>query len=121
MIVKILRWLLQVILLVTVCFFGYHYLTREELRSCVSVPLTSLNGKSEKIKVNEEQVEVFMANFGDGLKGVVTQGENLWQNLGAANTEASQGAEKQDLADQLIDKGQYLYCKTVVDRVESEE
>lgn len=122
MIGKIISWLIRILLVVAVCFFGYHYLTREELHSCVTTPLMSLNGKTDKIQVDEATVEKFMANFGAGLSGVVEKGGDLWENIkeASAGAEAS-GSGKAKLADELIDKGKYLYCKSVVDRVEGEK
>ncbi len=117
---KIFRFILQIVLLALVLFFGYHFFTKKELRSCVSLPLASLSGKSMQFNVDEQQVENFMDNFGSGLKNVTQRGENLWQNLGAVNEEASRAGENKDLAEKIVDKSKYLYCKTVVDRVESE-
>lgn len=123
MIIKILRWIIQVVLVVLVGFFGYNYFIHEELRECVTTPLASLNGKSDKIQINEKEVALFMDNFGTALGGVVEKGENLWGKLQEASSEAeaSKSAEQKKLADQLVDKGKYLYCKSVVDRVESEK
>lgn len=123
MLIKILRWILQIILVVLVGFFGYNYLTHEELRECVTTPLASLSGKSDKIDIDEEKVALFMDNFGNALGGVVEKGENLWEKLQEASSgaEASTSAEEKKLADQLVDKGKYLYCKSVVERVEKEK
>lgn len=123
MLIKILRWILQVVLVILVGFFGYNYFTREELRECVTTPLASLNGKSDKIQINEEEMKLFMENFGTTLSGVAEKGENLWEKLqeASAGAEASTSAEEKKLADQLVDKGKYLYCKSVVDRVEKKK
>lgn len=123
MLVKILRWILQIVLVILVGFFGYNYFTREELRECVTTPLTSLNGKSDKIKIDEKKVALFMDNFGNVLGGVVEKGENLWEKLQEASSgaDASTSAAQKKLADQLVDKGKYLYCKSVVERVEEKK
>ena len=123
MLVKILRWILQIVLVILVGFFGYNYFTREELRECVTTPLASLNGHSDKIKIDEKKVALFMDNFGNVLSGVVEKGESLWGKLQEASSgaEASTSAAQKKLADQLVDKGKYLYCKSVVERVEKEK
>lgn len=123
MLVRILRWILQIVLVILVGFFGYNYFTREELRECVTTPLASLNGKSDKIKIDEKKVALFMDNFGNVLGGVVEKGESLWGKLQEASNgaEASTSAAQKKLADQLVDKGKYLYCKSVVERVEEEK
>ena len=60
---KVLQFLLQIVLLTTVIFFGWHYFTREELHSCVSLPLASLNGKTEKIDLDQAKIDAFVAKF----------------------------------------------------------
>ncbi len=123
---KILRWVFQVVLVILVLFFGYHYFTREELRGCVTIPVASLNGVSEQVHLDQAAVDQFVENFGDGLSLVVENGENLWHKVSESWSEAGGvvGGEASDaasLAEEMVDRGHYLYCRTVVDRVESGE
>ncbi len=119
---QIVRWLIQIVLLITVVFFGYHYLTKSELQQCVTVPLASLNGKTEKINVDEEKVAAFMGKFGAGLEGIMENGEGLWEKFQTMNAsesaKATDDGKEKSLKDELIDKGKYLYCKSVVEKVE---
>lgn len=117
---RILRFLLQIVLLVLVGFFGWHYFTREELHSCVSLPLASLSGKTEAVNLDQDKINEFMANFGSGLTTVAQRSGNLWQSLQATAAATPEEKADQNLADQLLDKGKYLYCKTIVDQVETQ-
>lgn len=114
---SIWRWLLQITLLVTVCFFGYHYFTRPELHSCVSIPLSTLDGKT-KVDLDQEKVDRFMDRFTRELSNVASRGGQLMDDLSQIETPAEADG---DVQQQLLDKGQYLYCKAVVDKVEKNE
>ncbi len=110
---KLIRWLLQVILVVLVVFFGYHYLTKEELRSCISVPIATLDGKQAVVQVDQKKVDEFLNKLSMSVDDLSIQSEKMLENLKAVET-----TQTGKLSDQLIDKGQYLYCKTVVTKVE---
>ncbi len=111
------RWLLQIVLLVLVGFFGFHYFTRPELHSCVSIPLSSLQGKTT-VDLNQEKVDLFMSRFTDQMRTVASRSGSLMDDL--SRLETSEEADA-DLSSQLLDRGQYLYCKAVIDKVEKTE
>ena len=108
------RWLLQIVLIVMVGFFGYHYFTRPELHQCVSIPLSSLNGRTQ-IELDQEKVDLFMERFTQQMRGVASQSGALLNNLSSLETSAEADG---DWREQLLDQGQYLYCRAVVEKVE---
>jgi hypothetical protein len=64
--------------------------------------------------VDQEKVDTFMTEMARGLGQVASRGgelAQLWQgvDVGVATREGD-----------LLDKGQYLYCKAVVNKVEGE-
>jgi hypothetical protein len=107
---KILRLLVQVLLVGAVGFFGYHYFTREELRGCISTPLASLAGKTGRVELDEQKVDQFVEKLGEGLSAVASKGAGLAEKLKAV--------EQEEGSEGVLDKGQYLYCKAVVEKVE---
>ncbi len=109
------RWVLQVVLVVLVLFFGYHYFARPELHSCVSIPLSTLQGRT-KINLDQEKVDRFMDQVADQMKGVASNSARLLDKFASGETQL----DSQDLVDEdLLDAGQYLYCKAVVRKVEN--
>lgn len=110
------RWILQITLIATVGFFGYHYFAREELRSCVSVPLASLSGKTKELDFDQNKVNQFVASLNENFQQLATQGNKV---LGAF--QLAEATKETELANQIFDKGQYLYCKSVVEKVEKGE
>jgi len=118
MLTRFFRWVLQVILVCLVGFFGFHYFTRPELHSCVSIPVSSLSGHTEKLDLDQDKVDEFMSRLTDQVTQVASRGGQLVDNLSSIETPAeAQG----DIRSQLLDKGQYLYCKAVVEKVEKEQ
>lgn len=119
---KLIRWLLQLILIAAVIFFGYHYFTREELHGCISVPLESLSGKTTAITLSQAEINQFMTNLSQGVGQAVNKGDEIWNELGAGKileaTISSHEATASGWSQQLLDKGKYLYCKAVVSQVE---
>ena len=110
------RWVLQVVLVILVAFFGYHYFARPELHSCVSIPLATLQGRT-KIDLDQEKVDRFMDQVSHQMQGVASNGARLLDTLASGEAQT----DMQDLADSdLLDAGQYLYCKAVVRKVENE-
>jgi len=111
------RWLLQIFLLATVAFFGFHYFTRPELHSCVSIPLASLQGKTT-VNLDQQKVDIFMDRFTHEMRDVASRSGTLMEHLSSVETPAE---AEGDLRTQLLDRGQYLYCKAVIDKVEQSE
>jgi hypothetical protein len=91
---------------------------RSELRGCVSGPIANVTGKGQEegVKLDQEKVEEFLEKLGVGIADVVSKSGQLASNLQVATS-----ASESSLQEQLIDKGQYLYCKAVVDKVEREK
>ena len=108
------RWLLQIVLILMVGFFGYHYFTRPELHQCVSIPLSTLDGRTQ-IELDQDKVDVFMERFTQEMRGVASQSGALLNNLSSLETPAETDG---NLSEQLLDRGQYLYCRAVVEKVE---
>jgi hypothetical protein len=110
---KIFRLFLQLFLIIAVVFFGYHYFTRPELHSCVTIPLKSALGYAGKTDLDEAKLNEFLKRLGEQASQVASQGSKLTQNLKAVET-----SSEATMKDSLLDQGQYLYCKAVVDKVE---
>ena len=108
------RWLLQIVLIVMVVFFGYHYFTRPELHQCVSLPLSTLNGQTQ-LDLDQKKVDLFMERFTQEMRGVASHSGALLNNLSSLETSAEANS---DWREQLLDQGQYLYCRAVVEKVE---
>lgn len=113
---NLFRWILQIFLISVVVFFGYHYFSREELRSCVSVPMASLSGKTQELNFDQSKVNNFVAELNNSFNQLANQGHKV---LGAFQT--IEATNQADLSNEIFDKGQYLYCKNVVDKVEKGE
>jgi hypothetical protein len=111
---KIFRLILQLLLIIAVIFFGYHYFTQPELRPCLTIPLKTAFGYAKKTELDENKVNEFLDRLGEQASQVASQGGKLAQNLRAV--EASPGAKTKD---SLLDTGQYLYCKAVVEQMEN--
>ena len=113
---RLFRSVLQLVLVVLVVFFGYHYFTRPELQQCVAAPLASLSGKSVTYQVDEAQVAQFLTDLSAQLGQVTQRGGDLLEALTAVETSGEASVQNQ-----LLEKGQYLYCRGVVEQFEREQ
>lgn len=110
---KIFRLLFQLLLIILVVYFGYFYFTHDSMKACVSEPLASLIGKTSQGELDSTKVNEFLAKLGTSMSEVAQRGSSLSSNLSAVETDS------EATTNSLLDKGQYLYCKAVVDKVEN--
>jgi hypothetical protein len=111
--VKLFALLFQLLLIALVGFFGYQYFSHPELRACVTTPLTTLIGKTAHTEIDEAKVNQFLESLGANLTSVASKSARLTNSLKAVS------AHDASSQSQLLDQGQYLYCKAVVDKVET--
>jgi hypothetical protein len=113
---KLTRLLLQILLLALVIFFGYHYFTRPELYACLSVPLANLSRQTKDVPLEREKIENFILQFTHELSAVASRSSQFLTDLQSAPATASG-----QLSDQLLNKGEYLYCKSIIDKIEQQK
>lgn len=106
MILKLIRYLIQLAMLCLIVYFGYYYFTHQTVGVCVSAPLANLVGKAQNQAPDKALMDAFLSRLSDQAAEAAARGMALSDYL-TATSEAKNN-------DDLFDKGQYLYCKAVV-------
>lgn len=120
MIKKFLRFIFQVILVVAVVFFGYHYFTHQELRGCVSQPLEDLSKwqKKNNLTFNGAEVKDILSGIAVNV-GKVASDSSEWAGKVLQRADEASGSE--NLSNKIVTQAQYLYCRDVVEKYQSQD
>ena len=110
----LVRTLVQWFFIIAFCFFAWHFFTKPELHQCISLPVASLSGVTPKVNLDQAKVDHFLDELSQQLAQAGSKSNELLSHLSSIEATASD----KPAGDELLDRGQYLYCKAVVDKVE---
>jgi hypothetical protein len=115
----LMRFLFQVALVGAVIFFGYHYFTKPNLRSCVEQPISDLSNwqKENGLTFNGQEVKDILLGIKANVTTVASKSGEFLQNTGEL-VKKEEGSANDKVSTAIVTEAQYQYCKSVVEKYE---